>query len=141
MWKDILEAITKSFANDDPEMVELIWEAEESFKKWSQYFNPNDLGTQLESDKILVSIISEELQDLRMRADYYGYLHKKEINNGRAELWIYLHQLLGAYFWIYARIKYKLFSVGCLGIRDGWKLVELDPRQGAQNILKIIGLQ
>ena len=52
MWKEILEALCKSFAQDDPQLVSAIWDAEEGFKHWSQYFNPNDISVMEDGDKV-----------------------------------------------------------------------------------------
>ena len=140
MWKEILEALCKSFAQDDPELVDAIYQAESGFQKWSQYFNPNDISGMEDGDKVLVSILSEELQDIRMRTEYSRYLHKKTNDERLQSTWLYLHQTLGEHFWAYSRIKYKLWNVGCIALRDGWKLVECPQRNEMPDIIrKIMG--
>ncbi len=126
MWKPILDAVCKNLSSD-PKIVEEIIKIDKGFEKWVQYYNPNDIGTINEKEKIVVQFLSEDLQDLKMRGAYFVYLAKKSQVYRLAALWSFFNDITNAYFWVAIRAKYKLWDYESLGVRDGFKIVVIPP--------------
>lgn len=126
MWKLIFDTICKSLS-DDPKLVEQVVKADQGFEKWVQYYNPNDIGVLDEKDKVVVEFLSEDLQDLKMRAAYFVFLFKKSQGEDISLIWTFLNDTINAHFWLAVRTKYKLWEYHALGLRDGFKVVVMPP--------------
>lgn len=142
MWDSILETISKGLANDDPKLVELILESNIDFKKWVQYYNPNGISSVKEEEKVVVSLLSEDLQDLKMHSAYYAYLTKKATDNKFVAIWAFIHETVNIHFWIAVRTKYSLWQYGNIGLRDGFKVVAVPCNHEMPDMLKrMLGLE
>lgn len=141
MWNSILETVTKGLANADPKLVETIFQANVDFGKWVKYYNPNDICSLKENDKIVVKILAEDLQDLKMRADYFRYLIKKTEDDKLIGIWTFMGEICTSHFWLAVRAKYNLWDYDNIGMRDGFKIVAHPCNHEMPDVLKrLLGL-
>lgn len=144
MWKSILDTVSKGLANDDPKLVEKIFNASVDFDKWVQYYNPHDIASIKEEEKLVVKLLSEDLQDLKMRGTHFQYLYKKTEDDKLRAVWQFLNDTCNAHFWIAVRTKYDLWEYSKIGMRDGFQIVAIpcDHNQGMPEVLKqMLGLE
>jgi len=142
MWNSILETLCKGLANDDPKLVERLLQANVDFQKWVKYYNPNDIQSTKEDEKVLVKILSEDLQDLKMRGAYFRYLIKKTDDLKLAAFWTFIHETCKAHLWIAVRTKYNLWEYATLGMRDGFQVVAIPCNHEMPDIIKkMLGLE
>lgn len=140
MWELILDSVIKSLSCD-PKLVEEIVKANKGFEKWVQYYNPNDIGTIKEGEKVIVPFLSEDLQDLKMRGSYFVYLIKKNQESEIATVWAFFNDTTNAHFWLTVRAKYKLWEYHSIGMRDGFQIVAIPdcPHELPDIIRKLFG--
>lgn len=142
MWKSILDTITKGLASDDPKLVEQILQANVDFDKWVQYYNPNDISSIKETEKIVVKILSEDLQDLKIRSAYFAFLVKKTNDLKTERIWTFIHDTINEHFWIFVRSRYKLWEYPNIGMRDGFQIVSLPCNHEMPDVIKkMFGLE
>lgn len=142
MWDKVFDGITRPLAPEDPKLIEKVLKANDGFSDWAKYYNPNDIGTIRDGEKILVNMLTEDLQELRMRSDYFKFLLKKGNDEEVQYILGYLAGVADAHFWVATRTKYKLWPCESLGLRDGWKVVEIkcDRPEMPEVLRKIFGI-
>jgi hypothetical protein len=123
MWKNIFESLLKSIAHDDPALVDQLAVADKGFLAWSKFFNPNDIGNVEKGEKIIVKMLSEDLQEIKMRSFYYRYLIKKSDDYKLNACFAYFYAFANLHFWFAVRCRYKIWDEIPIGVRDGWKIV------------------
>ncbi len=136
MWNSILDTLCKGLANDDPKLVEQILQANVNFTKWVKYYNPHDIGSIKKNEKVVVKILSEDLQDLKMRSAYFQYLVKKTDDQKLMSIWTFIADSCTDHFWLSVRVKYKLWEYDNIGMRDGFQVVAIPCDHGIPDILK-----
>lgn len=142
MWNEIFQANLKAFAADSPKIVDRAIKINEEFGAWAKYHNPNDISTLEEKDEILIQVLGEDLQDLKLRAWYYVYKGKKVLKDEDKMLCVYFAQLCDNHFWMILNLRYKLWGIPNLAIRDGWKIVKIKyDHQMPEALKRILGLE
>ena len=141
MWNDIFQANLKSFGLINPDMVERAIIINDGFSGWAKFHNPNDISTVEESDEVMVQVLSEDLQDLKLRAWYYAFKSKKVSDEEDKILCHYFSHLCDNHFWMILHLRYKFWEIPNLAIRDGWKIVKFKCDHGMPDIIKkMLGL-
>lgn len=122
MWKPVFESILKTFAHDDPALVDKVAAVDQGFIRWVKYFNPNDIGTLEKDEKVVVRMVAEDIQELKIRVHYYSHAIKKCKDEKVCAILAYLAEQAHALFWLTVRVRYNLWGSN-IGVRDGWKIV------------------
>lgn len=139
MWDKLFKAVLDPIAVDNPQMVEAAIQIDSGFYDWAKFHNPNDISTPHETDEIIVQSLAEDLRDLKLRAWYYGYKAKKVKDDEEGVICNYFSHLCDNQFWMLLHVRYKLWNVEQLCIRDGWQIVRLKDRGVPPIIQAILG--